>query len=222
LLPDKSPCGNKNRVSQEISVGCNCALKTGWLIDMAWPVVEDGLRLGVHKVVTAGKDYSTPFRWQWTCDGIVTSWISVTVRCHSTTTGLLTLQYTCNGKSFDHSFQLQAEACRFGGYRWFAICPRTGRKASKLYALGGAGFNARKAYQRVAYRTQRASKSADMTLLRRDRILTGKLKGIDPEFVPKPKWMRWKTYHRWKAQLDQAARACNNHLQHLIARAEAL
>jgi hypothetical protein len=45
-----------------------------------------------------------------------------------------------------------------------------------------------------------------------------KLKGNVPEFVPKPKWMRWKTYHRWKAQLDWAEAKCDQHLAGLIAR----
>jgi hypothetical protein len=188
---------------------------------MAWPVVEDGLRLDVHRVVRAGKKHGGPFRWQWTGDGEVTGSISITVTFDSTTYGRLALRYNSNGELFDQLFQLEAEACRFGGQRWFALCPVTRRRASKLYSLGGAGFHARHRYGRVAYRTQRAPKPIDRVLMRRDRILVRKLKSDDPEFVPKPKWMRWKTYDRWKAQLDWAEEQCDVHLVRLMARLEA-
>jgi hypothetical protein len=185
---------------------------------MAWPVVEDGLRLDVHRVVQAGKKRHVPFQWQWTCDGRVTASITITVIFEGATYGTLALRYICNGKPFDQTFHLEADACRFGGLRWFVICPVTRRRASKLYSLGGAGFHERYRYVRVAYRTQRAPKSIDRVLMRRDRILVRKLKSDDPCFAPKPKWMRWKTYERWRAMLDKAEMQCDDHLATLIGR----
>ena len=66
---------------------------------MAWPVVEDGLRLGVHRVVKTGRKYNTPFLWQWTCDGEVTSSINITVTIDGATYGRLALRYTCKRKA---------------------------------------------------------------------------------------------------------------------------
>ena len=185
---------------------------------MAWPVVDDGLRLDVHRVVLAGKGYRGPFRWSWSRDGEPVGWISVTVALEGAASGALALTYRCNGVSFDQRFQLEAEQCHFGGQRWFAICPATGSRAAKLYSLGGAGFHARNRYRRVAYRSQRASSAINRTLDRRNRILFNKLKGHDPGWAPKPKWMRWKTYDHWKGQLNQAEDGMDAHLAVLISR----
>lgn len=185
---------------------------------MAWPVVDDGLRLDVHRVVLAGKCYRGPFRWSWSRDGEPFGWISVTVTLEGVSSGTLALSYRCNGVPFDQRFLLEAEPCRFGGERWFAICPATNSRAAKLYSLGGAGFHARDRYRRVAYRSQRASSALNRILDRRNRILFKKLRGSDPGWVPKPKWMRWKTYLHWKAQLNQAESQMDTHLAVLIGR----
>lgn len=185
---------------------------------MAWPIVDDGLRLDVHRVVLAGKSYCGPFRWSWSRNGEPAGWINVSVTFGDPSSGTLALSYRCNGVPFDQRYRLEAEPCRFGGERWFAICPATGARAAKLYSLGGAGFHARRRYHRVAYRSQRAPAAIDRTLARRNRILFQKLKGQDPDWVPKPKWMRWKTYLHWKAQLNQAESRMNTHLAVLIGR----
>jgi hypothetical protein len=112
--------------------------------EMAWPVVEDGLRLDVHRAVLAGKRHRTSFRWQWTCDGEVTGWISVTVTFDDTASGTLALKYNCNGKPFDQRFRLEADECRFGGHRWFAIStpkpspPAVSRTASAVLRRQGS------------------------------------------------------------------------------------
>jgi hypothetical protein len=185
---------------------------------MAWPVVDDGLRLDVHRVVQAAKGYRGPFRWSWSRDGEPAGWISVSVTFDCASSGTLALSYRCNGVPFDQRYRLEAEPCRFGGERWFAVCPATGTRAAKLYSLGGAGFHARCRYRGVAYRSQLAPSAIDRTFARRNRILFRKLKGDDPSWVPKPKWMRWKTYDRWKSQLDEAESRINSHLMKLIGR----
>ncbi len=184
---------------------------------MSWPVVDDGLRLDVHRVVVASKRRRGAFVWQWmNGDGEAVGWITVNVILESPLSGTLALNYRCNDVPFDHRFHLEAEPCRFGGLRWFAICPATGKRAAKLYSLGGAGFHSRHRYGRVAYRTQRAARAIDCTLMRRDRILTRDLKSTDPDYVPKPKWMRWKTYERLLMELWQAEEAVDGHLARLV------
>jgi hypothetical protein len=187
---------------------------------MAWPVVDDGLRLDVHRAVLAGKGYGTGawFRWTWSREGDPVGHINIAVTLQSEAGGTLHLSYRCNDQPFDQRFPLIGEPCRFGGYRWRAICPVTGARAAKLYSLGGAGFHARRRYGRVAYRTQRATKPIDRVMLRRDRILFRKLKGDDPGYVPRPKWMRRKTYERWHAKLDQAEEQLDAYLAGYVAR----
>lgn len=185
---------------------------------MSWPVVDDGLRLDVHKAVLASKHRHGWFRWSWSRGDEPVGWISLAVTLHGDQAGTLALRYQCNGEPFDQRFRLEAEPCRFGGRRWFAICPATGARAGKLYSLGGAGFHARRRYRRVAYRTQRAPKAIDRVMMRRDRILTRKLKSDDPDFVPKPKWMRHKTYERLLSQLWEAQEQIDVHCAVLIAR----
>jgi hypothetical protein len=186
---------------------------------MAWPVVEDGLRLDVHRVVSAAMRHRAPFSWSWTDNyGERAADIRIAVTFGSADDGTMALAYRCNGKLFDQRFRLEAQPCRFGGRRWFAICPATHARAAKLYCLGGSGFHARRRYGRVAYRTQRASKAIDRVLMRRDRILVRKLKGDDPSFAPKPKWMRWKTYDRLTAQLWRAEEQLDAHLAVLVGR----
>lgn len=186
--------------------------------EMAWPVVDDGLRLDVHRVVLAGKGHRGPFRWSWSRDGESAGWITVSVSIDDASSGTLALSYRCNGVPFDQRFRLESEPCRFGGERWVAICPVTGTRAAKLYSLGGAGFHARLRYRRVAYRSQRAPSAIDRTLSRRNRILFRKLKANDPGWIPKPKWMRWKTYHHWKAKLDRTENQLDAHLAGMVAR----
>lgn len=185
---------------------------------MTRPVVDDGLRLDVHRVVVAAIGHRVPVRWSWRRDGVPIAHIVVAVTMHGSARGTLALTYRCNGVPFNQHFPLQAEPCRFGGQRWFARCPVTGRRAAKLYSLGGAGFHARARYGCVAYRTQRAPTAFDRVLMRRDRILFQRLNGDDPDFVPKPKWMRWKTYDRLMAQLSAAEAQLDEHLAGLLAR----
>ncbi len=174
----------------------------------------------MHRAVLAGRGYGEGnlFRWTWSREGDSVGHINIAVTLQSEAGGTLHLSYRCNGEPFDQRFALIGEPCRFGGYRWRAICPVTGARAAKLYSLGGAGFHARRRYGRVAYRTQRAAKPIDRVLLRRDRILFRKLKGDDPGYVPKPKWMRRKTYERWHAKLDQAEEQLDAYLAGMIGR----
>lgn len=185
---------------------------------MSRPVVEDGLRLHVHRAALAGKRHAAPFHWFWSnkATGEQIASINIAITFDSPSSGTMALTFRCNGAPMDQRFRLEAEPCRFGGVRWRAVCPATGARADKLYVLGDAGFQARRRYRRIAYRTQRASDAFDRMVMRRNRILFHKLKGDDPSFVPKPKWMRWKTYDRLQAQLMEAEAQLDDHLAGLM------
>jgi hypothetical protein len=97
----------------------------------------------------------------------------------------------------------------FGGRRWWFLCPRSGRRVSKLYLpLGGFHFWSRRAYA-LAYQCQRES-YVDR-LMRKARKLHRRLGGDGGDFSAppsRPKRMRQRTYDRlweqWSAAAERA------------------
>ncbi|MCC5975861.1 MAG: hypothetical protein JJT81_17685, partial [Rubellimicrobium sp.] len=87
---------------------------------------------------------------------------------------------------------------------WFAVCPFTGARCSKLIMPNGATkFAARKAWRRIAYRVQREA-PYDRALRRAFKLRRrlGDDGGIgDP--IRKPRWMRWRTFDRRLAELHR-------------------
>jgi hypothetical protein len=115
--------------------------------------------------------------------------------------GRFRLHYTTTRRdgekhSSDYWIQLETTPQPFGGRRWWFICPRTGKRAAKLYLPNGAfTFASRQAY-RLAYACQREQPHDRAS--RRAFKLRGKLGGDGGigDFIPKPKWMRQSTYDR--------------------------
>ena len=104
--------------------------------------VEDGLRLPVHKMASqafskGGKWCSGDWGW-WNGDNEKIASIGYQLERRDETNARLRLDYRRNDEPVAYTVTLIAEPCRFGGIRWFAICPATGRRAAKLYSLGGA------------------------------------------------------------------------------------
>lgn len=167
--------------------------------------VEDGLRLDIHRMVAAEfARGATRFfgTWAWWRNGERRGTIDYTVEREGKERARMTLRYANDGEAMEYAFSLVGEPCRFGGLRWFAICPRTWLKVAKLYMPPGAKhFWARKAW-RMAYRSQNVSAGFERLCNQRDRLLFQKLKSDDPELPLKPKRMRWKTYHAHLAKLD--------------------
>jgi hypothetical protein len=129
------------------------------------------------------------------------------VRLHYTTT-----RRDGERRESDYWIQLETTPQPFGGRRWWFICPRTGRRAAKLYLPNGAfTFAARQAY-RLAYRCQREAVH-DRALRRafklRDRL--GGRGGIG-DYIAKPKWMRWPTYDRKLEEVFAAEEVVDAHL----------
>ena len=86
----------------------------------------------------------------------------------------------------------------YGGRRWWFVCPKTGRRTTKLFLPnGGWHFWSRPAYG-LGYACQREDRFS--RLQRRAARLSIELGGDgwnswhDPP--AKPKWMRWRTYER--------------------------
>ena len=116
----------------------------------------------------------------------------------------------------DYWIQLETTPQPFGGRRWWFVCPRTGRRAAKLYLPNGAfTFASREAYG-LAYRSQR--ETTQDRALRRAFKLRGKL-GSDGgigDFISKPKWMRWPTYDRKLEEVADAEEVVDAYLMAFV------
>ena len=169
------------------------------------PVILDyGLRLDIHRLAKQALAQSDFWRgaWGWSRDGKMHSSITCEVKRHGLREARLHLSYMRNGEPVAYHVCLKAELCRFGGLRWFAICPATRLKVSKLYLPPGARqFLARKAWK-LAYASQNVAPGFDRLCAQRDRLLAKKLKSNDPDFPLKPKGMRRSTYERHLDKLE--------------------
>jgi hypothetical protein len=95
----------------------------------------------------------------------------------------------------------------YGGRQWFFVCPVTNRRASVLWLPRGAQhFASSHAWPgQVAHRSQFMT-PIDRAHLGMERIKQRLIGELDPEewdLPPKPKWMRWKTYHRLVEQFER-------------------
>ena len=92
---------------------------------------------------------------------------------------------------------------RFGGTRWWFICPVTGERVGRLYLPPGASQFASRRAHGLAYACQ--TESIDARAARRRRKLLARLGDEDAPFgwMPlKPKRMRWATYLRYLNQIE--------------------
>lgn len=167
-------------------------------------IVDLGLRLSVHRMVAKAMKSRTACTgsWGWSRDGERTGTLDYVVRPIAPLEGVLNLSYRRDGENMAYDIPIVGEPCRFGGTRWFAICPQTGLKVSKFYLPPGAKrFLARKAW-RLSYASQTVSSGFSRLCDQRDRYLSRKLKSDDPLCPMKPKGMHWRTYDRHIAKLD--------------------
>jgi hypothetical protein len=167
-------------------------------------ILDYGLRLPVHRMVKPALERSDHGggSWGWMRNGDYYAKISYWIARQGPREALLRLSYTRDVEAVAYDVRLVAVPCRFGGLRWFAICPATWLKVSKLYLPPGARrFLARKAW-RLAYASQHVAPGFDRLCAQRDRLLSKKLKSDDPDFPLKPKGMRWRTYERHLDKLE--------------------
>lgn len=122
-----------------------------------------------------------------------------------------------------YQISLDTTPCRFGGQRWWWICPATYRRVAKLYLPnGGLRFLSRgRGAYRLAYTSQREGRIDRMHA--RSRRLFAKL-GADygeqygSNWPPKPKGMHWRTYEAICDRLDTEANGLNNGLLRAVER----
>jgi hypothetical protein len=119
-------------------------------------------------------------------------------------------------QQIDDKISLTATCLRFGGHRWWFVCPNENRRVRMLYLPRGARrFRSRGAY-RLAYASQRETVHDRAT--RRAQKLCRRL-GDDPmngHYPEKPPRMRWATYDRLLNKLIAADRVADERM-HLLA-----
>jgi hypothetical protein len=126
--------------------------------------------------------------------------------------------WTGEQHEIDDKIYLAASRPRFGGQRWWFVCPNENRRVRKLYLpLGGRRFRSRHAY-RLAYASQR--ETVHDRAMRRARKLCRRLGGdaADDCYPEKPPRMRWTTYNRMMDRLVAADRVADERLLLLIAK----
>ena len=170
---------------------------TRWLSGPGRAIIEDGLMLHVHRMgrlVGAGVGSTHAGVWRWSINGETCATIGYRVKIDADNSARLILDFRVNGEPINQTIWLERRPCRFGGGRWFARCPHTGRTAANLYLpSGGHRFFSRHAY-RMGYRSQCECPFGRATT-RRHR-LAARLNLGDANFPIKPRWMRWKTFDR--------------------------
>lgn len=167
-------------------------------------ILDYGLRLPVHRMAKLALSQGDHVQgvWGWMRDGEYCAKITYWLARQGLREARLHLSYMRNGEPVAYHVCLKAELCRFGGLRWFAICPATRLKVSKLYLPPGAKrFLARKAWK-LAYASQHVAPGFDRLCHQRDRLLAKKLKSNDPDLPLKPKGMRRSTYERHLDKLE--------------------
>ena len=104
----------------------------------------------------------------------------------------------------EYRVRLTATRPRYGGERWWFVCPSSGRRAFKvLLPNGGRYFLSRAAYG-LAYQVTRED-ALSRHLRRAQRILVrlGRPEAEWWGWAPKPKWMRHRTYERLRGELAE-------------------
>src|SRR6185312_16954697 len=117
--------------------------------------------------------------------------------------------------SFEQEIRFTSRPRHYGGRQYYFECPITGRLASVLYRPPGAKqFASRRAWRNVAYATQfaEATSRAHMAKAKICRQL-GSVDEWD-DFPPKPRWMRWKTYERWRERYQLQEKRLDDALLH--------
>ena len=102
-------------------------------------------------------------RWHWAATGQESGSVSVTVNLSDPVSGFLTVRFNLNDEPKVQTIDIASAPMRFGGRRYYFICPRQGTRCEVLPIAGGV-FASRQAH-RLTYQSQ----SSDRVDRLRDR-----------------------------------------------------
>lgn len=100
---------------------------------------------------------------RWTRAGKETGSVGVTVNLANPDAGFVVVRFSLNGDPRVQEIPLASRAMRYGGQRYYFLCPKHGRRCEVMPLVGGV-FASRQA-QRLTYQSQ----SADQIDRMRDR-----------------------------------------------------
>lgn len=91
-------------------------------------------------------------RWTWTATGEETGAVNVTVNLVDPDAGFVVVRFSLNGEPRVQEISLASRAMRYGGSRYYFICPKHRRRCEVLPIAGGV-FASRQAH-RLTYQSQ--------------------------------------------------------------------
>ena len=175
-------------------------------------LVEDGLTLNVDQLIKArflipGSRISGRIDWAFTRTGQPAGAVRYESQL-ALPNAYLRLYFTVSIRGESHSMEqeirLTTTRPRFGGARWWFICPQSGARVGRLHLPPGSlQFAARRAHGlRYACQTENASQRATRRAWKLVARLGGETDSYSLPLLPlKPKRMRWSTYSKRVNQL---------------------
>ncbi len=149
--------------------------------------VEDGLRLDMR--VLRRRGYLVPGaivsgRMAWERRDVCTGMVGLQMELQ-VAHGLLTISYSRAGQDHHEEVAIVSTPCRYGGRRFYFVCPGSSARCELLISTRGGPFVSRKA-SRLTYSTQSVDRLA--------RLQTARMKAEDRAFgrrgLPKPRGAR--------------------------------
>lgn len=148
--------------------------------------------------------------WSWSRDGEPSASVHLAVDLTDPESGRVDLAFTYQGESRRQTVELVASPCRYGGRRFYFLCPNTGRRCEVLCSF--QGHFASRQYHRLAYDSQ--SEDIWGRMLRARNKVEGRLEGRDNR--PPPRGAnRERLLNRWcdlEEGLDQRLAIFTGHL----------
>jgi hypothetical protein len=183
--------------------------------------LDDTRQISIDQLAKSGLfrmrvETSTMIYWRRLADDAASSSLRVEANCTNPKAMTMTLRYRVDGRDIAQTFPLEAKPLPYGGYRWYAICQLTRKRASRLY-MRGDNFMSRTAtglaygsqYEAAHYRALRGAEKVREKLGGRVAVMMGF------GFPDRPKGMWRKTYDRIRQRGDKYEMQCEDYERRL-------
>ncbi|BCW87521.1 hypothetical protein sos41_06510 [Alphaproteobacteria bacterium SO-S41] len=184
------------------------------------PSIErtDSIQLDVN--VVAGimrKHPGATWRWTFRRDGDELGWLTFSTNspadpyCRLAFLRFNIAHFSRPTGEQSQTVRMVSAPCRFGGVRWYFLCPSSGRRCAKLFLPNGALRFYSRASLRLAYDVTREGPMdrAHRRLARLYRKLGQRYQGPDWQWPFRPKGMRKRTFKRIEAGIEWGTEALN-------------
>ena len=136
-------------------------------------------RFRAHKYLRSG--FVTQAIWSWRRNDENTGSVTLVFSILSPTQAAIQIDFCLDGECKRQQVALDAVKCRYGGYRYYFICPASGRRCEVLALLNG--YFACRQHHRLTYASQ--SETALDRMGRRVRKLEAQAKGLNGYQCPR-------------------------------------